>query len=193
MHIGYLGIIIFMVVSPLPPEVFMPLAGFMVAQKELNFVAVVGVGVLGFLLSILPWYVAGRYLGEQGLKRLLYRHRRWLSLSTEKLETANRWFQRYGGQAVFFSLLLPGIRNIISIPAGLSGMPLASFLFYSILSASFWLFLLTYAGYVLGSRYYLVHEYLGPASHIVLFILALAILVWAVGRYFKRRTKRQKQ
>lgn len=189
MHLGYFGIILLMVVSPLPPEVFMPMAGFMAAQGELNVVAVVVSGVIGFLLSVLPWYLAGRYLGAEGLKQVLYRHRRWLVLSTDRLEKATEWFYRRSRQAVLLSLLLPGVRNIISIPAGISGMPLSSYLLYSSLGATVWLGALTTAGYFLGSRYGIAQKYVGSAYNVILAILIAAIMIWGVQRYLKRRGK----
>jgi membrane protein DedA with SNARE-associated domain len=188
MHIGYLGIVILMVISPLPPEVFMPLAGFMVAQGELNFLSVLLAAVIGFLISVLPWYFVGKHLGKDGLDRRLKQHL-WLPISSKNLEKANRWFQRYGRQAVFFSLLIPGIRNLISIPAGISGMRWTSFLFYSTLSATFWLAILTFAGYWLGGRYYLVHQYLGPAYNLLIAVFVIAAIVWGVKYYLRQKAK----
>jgi membrane protein DedA with SNARE-associated domain len=78
MQISYLGIVILMIVSPIPPEVFMPLAGVMVAQKKLNFVYVIVTGVLGFVLSIMPWYFAGKYLGQDGLDRYFAKRGKWI-------------------------------------------------------------------------------------------------------------------
>jgi len=188
MHLGYLGIMILMVISPLPPEVFMPLAGFMVAEGELNFLSVLLAAVIGFLISVLPWYFVGKHLGKDGLDRRLKQHR-WLPISADNLEKANRWFQQYGKQAVFFSLLIPGIRNVISIPAGISGMRLTSFLFYSTLSATLWLAILTFAGYWLGSRYYLVHQYLGPAYNLLIAVFVIAAIAWGVKYYLRRKAK----
>lgn len=178
-----------MVLSPLPPEVFMPLAGFLAAQGEMSFVLTVLAGVVGFLISVLPWYFAGRYLGENGLQKLFRRHRKWLSFSNIALAKARRWFDRYGEQAIFFSLLLPGTRNFISVPAGLSGMPFTTFLLYATLGATFWMALLTGAGYVLGNNYYLVHDYLGPAYNVVIAVLVIAIAIWGVRRYVKRKDR----
>jgi membrane protein DedA with SNARE-associated domain len=189
MQISYLGIIMLMILSPLPPEVFMPLAGFVVAQGELNFIAVTFAGVSGFLLSVLPWYLAGRYLGKKGLNRLLQRNR-WLMISPEKLEQVNRWFQRRGGQAVLLALLLPGTRNLISIPAGISGMRLSMFLTYSTIGATCWLTILTAAGYLLGGRYHLVKQYLGPAYNLAVVILLIAAIIWGMRRYLRPNTKR---
>jgi membrane protein DedA with SNARE-associated domain len=189
MQISYLGIIMLMILSPLPPEVFMPLAGFMVAQGELNFIATIFSGVAGFLLSVLPWYLVGKYLGKKGLNKLLQQNR-WLMFSPEKLEKANRWFQQRGGQAMFLSLLLPGTRNIISIPAGISGMRLSTFLTYSAIGATCWLTILTAAGYLLGGRYHLIDRYLGPAYNLVAVILLVAVIIWATRRYLRQTTKR---
>jgi membrane protein DedA with SNARE-associated domain len=189
MQIGYSGIILLMILSPLPPEVFMPLAGFLTAQGEMSFVLTVLAGVFGFLISVLPWYFAGRYLGEKGLQQLLKRHRKWLAFSNKTLAKAKRWFDRYGEQAIFLSLLLPGTRNFISIPAGLSGMPLTTFLLYATLGSAFWMTLLTGAGYFLGNNYYLVHDYLGSAYNVVFAVLGIAIVVWAIRRYTKHKEK----
>ncbi len=179
-----------MVVAPLPPEVFIPLAGFMVAQGELNPIAVIFSAVVGFLLSVLPWYLVGRYLGEKGLRHFLHRHRRWVILSTKDLEKATEWFQRSRGQAILLSLLLPGVRNIISIPAGISGMSFISFFLYTTIGAVVWLSGLMGIGYVLGSRYYLVNHYIGSVYNIIIPLLILAFLIWGVQRYLKYRTNK---
>lgn len=171
----------------------MPLAGFLVAQQKLNFVYVILSGLVGFLISILPWYFAGRYLGEKGIKQLLYHHRRWLTVSTNSLDKMNRWFKRRGQPAVFLALLIPGTRNIVAISAGISGMSQTSFLLISTLGATLWLILLTAAGYYLGDRYQLVGEYIrqyiGPAYHIVIFGLLIALLIWAIKRYLKAQSR----
>jgi membrane protein DedA with SNARE-associated domain len=186
-HPGYLGIVVLMVLSPVPPDVFMPLAGFLASQKELNFWYVVLVGTLGFVISVLPWYFAGRYFGKHGVKQLPSRYRRWLSLSPEGLEKANRWFQQRGKLAIAISFLLPAVRNLIWVPAGMSGMSFASALLYSVVGGFLYILAVTYAGYILGNHYYLVKEYLGSVYNVVLPVLAIAIAVWGVKSYLKRR------
>lgn len=187
MDIGYFGIVLLMVVSPIPPELFIPLAGFMVAEGKLNAIGVVSAGVIGFLLSSMPWYFIGRSLGEEKLKQFMQRHRRWIVFSPDKLEQATDWFYHRRKQAVFLSFLLPGTRNLISIPAGISGMSFGSYFAYSFIGATVWLGLLTAIGYGLGSRYYLVKEYVGPAYNIVIAVLVGAGLIFLVRRYIKRR------
>lgn len=167
----------------------MPLAGFLVAQGELNFAYTILAGVVGSLISTLPWFFAGRLLGEKGLKKLLAKHRKWLAFSPKNLEQAQERFRKHGGQAIFFSFVVPGIRNLISIPAGLSGMSVSSFVLFSTLAAGVWLAVLVAAGYFLGEQYYLVDDYLGRASNIVIGVLVLVALFWGTWFYIRHRAK----
>lgn len=187
MQIGYLGIVILMVVSPVPPEVFMPFAGFMAAQGKLHLLYVVLCGIVGFLLSILPWYIGGRILGKQGWRKLGDRQPRWLPISPAKLQRANRWFRRYGGQALLISLLLPGLRNMMAVPAGISGMSAPKFLLYTSGGAAVWLSLLTSAGYVLGDRYELISTYSKSTTTVFLLIGGAIVLSILGVRFFLRR------
>lgn len=185
MHLGYVGIISLMVLSPFPPELFMPLAGFLVAQGKLEFGGAVIAGLIGFLISVLPWYFAGRFLDEKRLRRLM-RHR-WAPLSPRSIERGNRWFRQHGGKALFLGLFLPGVRNVLALPAGLSKMPVLTFLLYTILGALLWLMGLTALGYYLGDRYTLVEEHLGSAYSLVWIGLTLVGAGWIFSRYWHRR------
>ncbi|MBD0302621.1 MAG: DedA family protein [Tolypothrix sp. T3-bin4] len=167
----------------------MPLAGVMVAQKKLNFVYVVFVGVLGFLLSITPWYLAGKYLGKDGLYKYFNKQGKWIKFPVRKLKKANDWFRQYGKQTLLFAILIPGVRNLISIPAGISGIPLPLFLTYSSLGATLWLTILTYTGYVLQDRFYLVEKYFSSISNLMSAIFAIAALVWLIKLYLRLRAK----
>jgi membrane protein DedA with SNARE-associated domain len=189
MQISYLGIVILMIASPIPPELFMPLAGVMVAQNKLNFVYVIVAGVLGFLLSIMPWYLAGKYLGQDGLYQYFTKKRKWIKFPIRKIEKVNGWFKQYGKQTLLLSILIPGTRNLISIPAGISGMPLSLFLTYSSLAATLWLTSLTYAGYVLQDRFYLIEKYFSSISNLAIAILAMTAIGWLIKRYWKFRAK----
>ncbi len=188
--LGYLGIGLLMflenIFPPIPSELIMPLAGFTVAQGKLNFGLVVLAGVLGTVLGALPWYYAGQILGDVRLKSLADKYGRWLTISSKDIEKAKRWFDRRGGQAVFICRLVPGVRTLISLPAGISRMPLVPFLLYSTLGTFLWVGLLTYAGYVLGDHYELVDEYLAPVSKIVLATLVIAFILWLVRRNMRR-------
>ncbi len=192
--LGYLGIGLLMFAEnlfpPIPSELIMPLAGFTVAKGEMNFVFAVLAGVLGTVLGALPWYYAGKIVSEERLRALADKYGKWMALSGKDIDKADRWFDRHGNQAVFFCRLVPGVRTLISLPAGISGMPLAPFLLYSTLGTTLWVGLLTYLGFVLGDNYDLVDEYLGPVSKIVLGLLVVAFIAWVVLK--KQKSKRRR-
>jgi membrane protein DedA with SNARE-associated domain len=192
--LGYLGIGLLMFAEnlfpPIPSELIMPLAGFTVAKGEMNFVFAVLAGVLGTVLGALPWYYAGKIVSEERLRALADKYGKWMALSGKDIDKADRWFDRHGNQAVFFCRLVPGVRTLISLPAGISGMPLAPFLLYSTLGTTLWVGLLTYLGFVLGHNYDLVDEYLGPVSKIVLGLLVVAFIAWVVLK--KQKSKRRR-
>jgi membrane protein DedA with SNARE-associated domain len=188
--LGYWGIGLMMFLEnlfpPIPSELIMPLAGFTVAQGKLEFVPVVVAGVVGTVLGALPWYYAGKILGEQRLKSLADRYGKWLTISSKDITRATGWFDNHGSKAVFFCRLVPGVRTLISLPAGITRMPLLPFLLYSTFGTLLWVGLLTYAGYLLGDNYELVEEYLGPVSKIVIATLLAAFIVWVVKRSMRR-------
>ena len=132
--LGYLGIGLLMflenIFPPIPSELIMPLAGFTAAQGRLSFWGAVAAGIVGSVLGQLPLYYLGRLAGEEQLKRWADRYGKWLTVSHEEIERAKGWFDHHGGKAVFLCRLIPGIRSLISIPAGMAKMHLLAFLLY---------------------------------------------------------------
>lgn len=193
--LGYVGIALLMFAEnlfpPIPSELIMPLAGFTVAQGKMNFTLAVLAGVIGTILGAFPWYYAGLLVGEQRLKVLADKYGKWITVSSQDIDKATHWFNRYGKKAVFFGRLVPGIRTLISLPAGLSEMHLAPFVIYSTLGTTAWVMLLTFLGYMLGDNYELVDEYLGPVSKIVLLVLIVAFIVWVVLKQQKAKQQRR--
>ena len=187
---GYFGIVCLMflenVFPPIPSEVIMPLAGFLVAEGKQNFAGVVIAGMVGSVLGALPLYYAGYLLGEERLKAFADKHGRWLTISRDDLERAKKWFDQHGKLAVLICRLVPGIRSLISIPAGIAKMNMAAFLFYSSVGAGIWTALLAYAGYILGTKFETVGKYLNPASYVV---FAVILLIYFV-RVFNESRKR---
>lgn len=190
--LGYLGIGLLMFLEnlfpPIPSELIMPLAGFTISQGQMQFFPAIAAGLIGTVLGIFPWYYAGKILGKQRLEQLADSYGRWLAISGKDIDKADRWFDRYGGKAVFICRLVPGIRTLISLPAGISGMPMVPFLIYSTLGSLIWVGLLTYAGYALGNNYHVVEEYIGPVSKIVLASLIFALIIWVVRKNMRRQT-----
>lgn len=191
--LGYLGIALLMFVEnifpPVPSEIIMPLAGFTVTQGKLSVVYVILAGIVGSVLGALPWYYAGKQLGEDRLKNLADKYGKWLTLSGKDIDKSKQWFDKHGGIAVFFCRLVPGVRTLISVPAGIDNMQLVPFLLYSTLGTALWVGMLTYAGFVLGQNYKLVEKFLGPASGVVLVALIVAFAIWVARRKKKQQSK----
>ncbi len=188
--LGYLGIGLLMFLEnlfpPIPSELIMPLAGFTVAKGNMEIIPAILSGVVGTVVGAFPWYYAGKFFGEPRLKQLADRYGKWITVSGADIDKANNWFTRHGGKAVFLCRLVPGVRTLISLPAGLNNMPLLPFLLYSTIGTTLWVTFLTYAGFLLGDNYELVDEYLGPVSKIVL----LSLIIW-FGLWIARRNMRK--
>jgi membrane protein DedA with SNARE-associated domain len=125
------------------------------------------------------------------LKSLADKYGKWITVSSQDIDKTTRWFNRYGNKAVLLGRLVPGIRTLISLPAGLSNMPLAPFVIYSTLGTTAWVMLLTFLGFMLGEKYELVDEYLGPVSKIVLVFLIVAFIAWVVIKQQKAKRRRR--
>ena len=138
---------------PIPSELIMPLGGFYVQQGQLSFIPVVLAGLIGTVLGTLPWYGIGRLINEERIEHWLERHGRWIGISTADLSRSRNWFSRYGTLLVFWGRLLPGIRTLISVPAGIELMPMVPFLLWTTAGSLIWTLLLTLAGFALGEGY----------------------------------------
>lgn len=191
--LGVFGIALLMflenVFPPIPSELIMPLAGYHASQGEMPIVLVVLSGSLGSLLGVVPWYYAGRALSEERLKRFAAKRGRWLTLMPSDIDRADRWFRRHGSLAVLLGRLVPTVRTLISVPAGLSGMVLPRFLVYSAVGTAIWTSLLALAGYYLGQAYTSVQGYVEPLSNAVLIAIA-AVYLYRVATFDRRRAAR---
>ncbi|MGD9616092.1 MAG: DedA family protein [Alphaproteobacteria bacterium] len=174
---GYFGIALLMFIEnvfpPIPSELIMPLAGFTSARGDLNIVGAVLVGSAGSVLGSTLWYFAGYWFGADRLKRLAARHGRWLTVTPDEIDKAIAWFDRHGGKAVLMGRLVPTVRTLISVPAGIARMHLVPFLIYSGIGTLAWTALLGGAGYLLESQYELVADWVDPVSYVVVGLLVL--------------------
>ena len=170
----------------------MPLAGFYVGQGKLNFVLVVLAGLLGTVVGALPWYGIGRLVNEQRLKGWLERHGRWVGVTPRELDDSRDWFHRHGAAVVFWGRLIPAIRTLISVPAGIELMPFGPFLFWTTAGSLVWNVALTSAGWALGSNWNQVLGWIKPVEGIVNKLIALAVVAFVVFlglRVWRRRQK----
>ncbi len=158
----------------------MPLGGFFVFQQKLNFYILVFCGLLGTILGSLPWYYLGRLVNEKKLSNFLDKRGKYLGISSNDLAKSKIWFERYGVSLVFWGRLVPGIRTLISVPAGIELMPLRKFLIWTTLGSLIWVALLTYAGYFLGENYPIIETYLDQIKYFVKPIIILIILYFSI-------------
>lgn len=172
---GYPGIVLLTfletIFPPLPSELFMPLAGYVASRGTLTLPGVIAAGTLGSLAGAWFWYAVGRAIGIDRARQLAARHGRWLTLHPRDIDRGNAWFARYGGAVVLFGRMVPAIRSVVSVPAGVAHMPVARFLALSAVGTVIWTSLLMTAGYKLGADYGRVAVWAEPFSNIVIVAL----------------------
>ena len=188
---GYAGVFLAMTVEsamiPLPSELILPFAGFLVAstaQREpltggpWNLWLVVLVATLGNTTGSLISY----WIGARGGRPFLQRYGRYLLIRPHEIDLADRFFERWGAPTAFFSRLLPVVRTFISLPAGIARMPLPRFVVYSVLGALPWSFVLTYAGVLLGSNWTSIRHVLAPFDTLMAAVVVAAIVLFVLWR-----------
>lgn len=185
---GYTGIVSLMFLEssffPFPSEVVMPPAGYLAWKGEMSLPLVLIAGIAGSLLGALFNYWLAVKLGRP----LLIRYGKYFFISQETIDKADRFFQKHGHISTFVCRLLPGIRQYVSLPAGLARMPMKPFCLYTGLGAGIWVSVLTIAGYLLGEHQELLKEYL----HVITIVCILLACVFAGGYYLIIRRRRNK-
>ena len=191
---GYLGVAFLMfletIFPPVPSEVIMPVAGVAAAKGKLGFVPVVACGTAGAMLGNIVWYLAARALGVHRLKPLIDRYGRWLTISWPEIQRAERWFATHGTFFVFLGRLLPTVRSLVSVPAGLLRMRFRSFLVASTLGTAIWTTILAAAGYKLQENVSNVERMIGPVSNAVLVVL-FAGYVWRLWTHRDQKNEEE--
>lgn len=188
--LGYLGIFLVMLAEsifpPIPSELIIPFAGFAAANGDLNLFGVLLTATFGAVVGMLPWYYAGRIFGLERVRHLADRFGRVMAFNADEIDMAVKWFTRYGPVIVLFGRLIPLIRTLISIPAGLSRMPLPVFLLASATGALIWNTFLTLSGYLLHEHYEVIEVVLDPLSYVVLALIVvlylLKVVTWKPSR-----------
>jgi membrane protein DedA with SNARE-associated domain len=176
---GYSGVALLTflenVFPPIPSELIIPLAGFVAAEGDMTVAGVVIAGTLGSIAGAVLWYEVGRRVGEYRVRRWVERSGHWLTLSPPDIDAAQNWFRTHGRIAVFVGRLVPGVRSLISMPAGFARMPLPTFLLYSLVGTAMWTAGLAYAGVLLRSNFTVVGDYIDRASYVVLAMFGVTV------------------
>lgn len=156
---GYIALFILMVLEnmniPIPSEIILGFAGFLVSQELLSFWPTVGVATVAGLVGSLISY----YMGYCGGRDFILRHTQKGGLTAKKMIAAKDWFEHYGGIAVLTGRLLPGVRTFISLPAGIAQFPLMEFIMLTIIGTIPWTIFLVYVGAVLGHNWQMIFDY----------------------------------
>tara|TARA_B100002019_G_scaffold259786_1_gene245414 strand:- start:382 stop:1041 length:660 start_codon:yes stop_codon:yes gene_type:complete len=180
------------IIPPIPSEIIMPLGGFFVYREKLNFFILVFWGLFGTILGSLPWYYLGKLVNEKKLSKFLDKRGKYVGITSEDLSKSKLWFDKYGVSLVFWGRLVPGIRTLISVPAGMELMPLRKFLIWTTLGSLIWIVILTYAGFILGDNWQVIESYLDQYKYIVKPVLIVLILYllfkFVFGVYKRNRT-----
>lgn len=191
--LGYVGLAMIIalenVFPPIPSEAVLPLAGFLTGQGRMNFFGAVVAATIGAVVGALVLYGVGYWFGDARLRWLVRKYGKFLGVSESDLDKANAWFDDKGGVAVLFCRVVPIVRSLISIPAGIRRMPLLPFIGYTALGAGVWNSVLIGAGWALGDNWDEVEQYVGYLQYVVIALVVAAVIFWFWKRNpFKSRT-----
>ena len=179
---GYFGVALLMfletVFPPIPSEVIMPLAGVIASRGEMSLPIVILCGTAGAMLGNIVWFGVARWIGYERFEPLIRRFGRWLTLDWNEVERVHKLFDNHGNAIVFVGRMLPTVRSLVSIPAGLLKMRFVPFVIWSTLGSLIWTSGLAIAGWLLGQQFDQVETVLGPLSLAVIG----GVVIWYVYR-----------
>lgn len=175
------------VVPPIPSEVILPLGGYLARQGDLNLLLIFVTSTLGAYLGALFLYWLGAKLG---LERSIRGLSKLPLVDREDFEHAAHWFRRHGRSSIFFGRLLPGVRSLISLPAGASGMPLGTFTLYTLAGSGLWNGVLIGLGFLLGTQYRLIEEYSRFLNYAVYAALGVTVVLLVIRRIKREKVRR---
>jgi membrane protein DedA with SNARE-associated domain len=188
---GYTGLYIVMflenVFPPIPSEVVLPLAGSLTLEGRFSLLWITIIGMLGSLTGAFLFYGLGKWLGERRVRTIIEKYGRFALLSTQDLDRSLEWFEKYDDWVIFFSRMVPIVRSLISIPAGIASMNITKFSFFTILGTALWSFLLAWGGRLLGEQWPLIADFINTYQNVVLVIAGGAVLFFIGTRLFKKK------
>lgn len=189
--LGYFGIFLAMTIEsasiPLPSEIIMPFAGFLVSQGKFDFWIVVFVGALGNLVGSWIMYWFGYWGQEVVVRKFIRNYGKFVLVSEVELDRTEKWFRKWGDWIVFISRLLPIVRTFISVPAGIAKMNFLRFSVLTFVGSFLWSALLTYVGFVLGENWDSIEPIFRRFDYLVVFVglIALGLILYHKYKEFK--------
>lgn len=181
--LGYVGLAFLValenVFPPIPSEIILPLAGFNSSKGDMNVFLAILFATIGSVVGALILYYVGYVFGEARVRAIVRKWGKWLGFKEGDIDSANIWFDRHGGLAVALCRVIPIVRSLISIPAGLRKMPMPVFVLYTAAGSLVWNSILITAGYILGDNWEHVEQYIGYLQYVII-ALVLAVGSWWV-------------
>lgn len=187
-QLGYFGVGLLMAIEsaaiPLPSEVIMPFAGFLVENGRFTLLGLAVAGAVGSIAGSIVTYALGYYGGRP----LIIKYGKYILLSEHDLHLTERFFRKYGNLSAFIGRLLPIVRTFISIPAGLGKVPLSSFIFYTFIGSFIWSYLLAWLGFKLGENWHILEDYFRKFDLVIGAIIVIFVIYW-IRRHINNRVK----
>ena len=183
---GYGGIVLLMAIEsaciPLPSEIIMPFAGFLVSKGEMTLFGIALAGAIGCVLGSIPAY----YLGMYGGRPLAEKYGKYVLISRKDLDMADRWFATHGEIIIFIARLLPAVRTFIAFPAGVARMNMPKFIAYTFAGSFIWCGVLGYAGMKAGEHWEALGKYFHQ-FHYVIIAAGVAFVGWYIWHHFQKK------
>lgn len=194
---GYIGIFLLIMVEnlfpPIPSEVILTFGGFMTQSSNMTILGVIIASTIGSVIGAVILYYIGKILNKERLIKIVEsKYGKLLRIKAKDIEMADKWFDEKGNKTVFFCRFIPVVRSLISIPAGMSDMPMGKFLIYTTIGSAIWNSVLVGVGAFAGDKKDLIIDIIDKAGNIILVAIIIAFIVFAVIFYNNRFSKKNK-
>ena len=190
-RLGYVGIALLMfldnIFPPIPSEIIMPSAGYTASQGTLTLMGVIMAGSIGSLLAAAVLYWIGYQFSHAAIFRFVDRYGKYLFIKTEDVKKSLHWFEQHGHRIVFFGRMVPAVRSLISIPAGMSRMPFWKFMLFSGLGTVIWTTFLACVGFYFGENQAFMQQIFSRVGYVILSLVLLGIIVVMYKRHKQQR------
>ncbi|CAH0119183.1 MULTISPECIES: DedA family protein [unclassified Paenibacillus] len=184
--LGYFGIVLGLMLEVIPSEIVLAYGGYLVSTGQISFIGAVIFGTIGAVAQQWILYAIGRFGGRPFLEKF----GKYLKIKPKHLDLSERWFEKYGAGIVFTARFVPVMRQVISIPAGITRMPLGLFTILTLLASIPWSLLFVYLGWKLGDQWDKIHEKAAPYVQPAILIALALLIVYFVIKFTKNQRKR---
>ncbi len=194
---GYIGIGLLILIEnlfpPIPSEIILTFGGFMTIDTDMSIWGVIIASTLGSLIGAIILYYIGKILNKERLIKIVKsKYGKFLRVKPKDIEKADKWFDEKGNKTVFFCRFIPVVRSLISIPAGMSEMPLIKFILYTTFGSAIWNSVLVFVGAFAGDKKDYILNIIDNISHVVLILIVLIFIIF-IYKFYKSRTKKNSE